>query len=65
MEKASGALDRTIHKVARDPSCCGISQYYSWHGSKLILSNNENMPARQRERPLVGPLLPVLVDLIR
>ncbi|MDT2288892.1 hypothetical protein P7H17_26495 [Paenibacillus larvae] len=32
LEKASGAFDRTTTKSSPGPSCCGISQYYSWHG---------------------------------
>ncbi|MDT2263694.1 hypothetical protein P7H12_08995 [Paenibacillus larvae] len=42
MEKASGALDRTIHKQARDPLVAAYPSI-TVGMEELILSNNENI----------------------
>ncbi|MDT2292599.1 hypothetical protein P7H15_06280 [Paenibacillus larvae] len=42
LEKASGALDRTIHKVARDPLVAAYPSI-TVGMEELILSNNENI----------------------
>ncbi|MDT2285980.1 hypothetical protein P7H17_07545 [Paenibacillus larvae] len=63
MEKASGALDRTIHKVARDPLVAAYPSI-AVGMEELILSNNENISST-KGKTVSRSTFPVLVTLIR
>ncbi|MDT2259674.1 hypothetical protein P7H06_09285 [Paenibacillus larvae] len=62
LEKASGALSRTIHKVA-EFSCCRISSI-TVGMEELILSNNENISST-KGKTVSRSTSSVLVTLIR